>query len=101
MLLVNCQNIKKTNAMKKLVLPLFTLFICSTTVLAQNSSFDGGFASVRTELTNWDKVRGEWLAQSMEAMSTNGQVPDRNFPENYTPSEMYMAMPVNVRNNVQ
>ncbi len=87
--------------MKKLVLPLFTLFICSTTVLAQSSSFDGGFASVRTELTNWDKVRGEWLAQSMEAMSANGQVPDRNFPENYTPSEMYMAMPVNVRNNVQ
>src|SRR6218665_1410292 len=37
----------------------------------------------------------------MEAMSTNGQVPDRNFPENYTPSEMYMAMPANVRNNVQ
>ena len=87
--------------MKKLVLPLFTMLVCSTSVLAQNTTFESQFASVRTELTNWDKVRGEWLAQSMEAMSTNGQVPDRNFPENYTPSEMYMAMPANVRNNVQ
>jgi hypothetical protein len=101
MLLVCYQIVKKQIAMKKLVLPLFTLFVCSTSVFAQTSSFDSQFASVRTELTNWDKVRGEWLAQSMEAMSTNGQVPDRNFPENYTPSEMYMAMPSNVRNNVQ
>lgn len=88
--------------MKKLVLPLsfFALF-SGTQLLAQTSAFSNEFASVRSDLVSWDKVRGEWLAQSMEAMSTNQPIPDRNFPENFTPSQMFMAMPENTRTAVK
>ncbi len=88
--------------MKKLVLPLsFFALISGTQFFAQTSAFSNEFASVRSDLVSWDKVRGEWLAQSMEAMSTNQPVPDRNFPENFTPSQMFMAMPENVRSSIR
>lgn len=86
--------------MKKLVLPLLLISGLGNS-FAQTSSFTTQFASVRSEMVAWDKVRGEWLANSMEAMSTNQEIPDRNFPEKFAPAEMYMAMPANVRGNVQ
>lgn len=95
------ESLLNKSIMKKLVLPLLTFTTLGTSLFAQTTGFKDQFAGVRNELVGWDKVRGEWLAQSMEAMSTNQQVPDRNFPEKFTPSEMYMAMPSNVRDNVQ
>ncbi len=68
-------------------------------------AFNREFESIRQDLVNWDPVRGEWLASSMVAMSNNQPVPDRMFPENFTPSEMYSMLPsetrVRVRNAIQ
>jgi hypothetical protein len=68
-------------------------------------AFNREFESIRQDLVSWDPVRGEWLASSMVAMSNNQPVPDRMFPENFTPSEMYSILPsetrVRVRNTIQ
>jgi len=59
------------------------------------------FAPVRAELQDWDSVRGEWLSNSMLAMARNQPIPDRNFPEDFTPSEMMSLVPATRRSNIQ
>lgn len=51
------------------------------------------FAPVKKELTDWDPVRGEWLANSMVAMAQHEAIPTRTFPENLTPMEMLRLVP--------
>lgn len=86
--------------MKKLVLPLSVALLTFSSVFGQTAEFSRDFSSVRSELTSWDPVRGEWLASSMEAMSYNLPIPDRNFPEQYTPSQMLDAVPTTVRASI-
>ncbi len=86
--------------MKKFVLPLSVAIMMSSAVFGQSDDFSRDFSSVRSELTAWDPVRGEWLASSMEAMSNNQPIPDRNFPEQFTPAQMFDALPTNVRTSV-
>lgn len=68
---------------------LFSLLIASSSVIAQ----DDNFSKIRQELIQWDPVRGEWLADSYQAMSANQPIPDRTFPEDYTPAEMFSMVP--------
>ena len=58
-------------------------------------------AKIREELVNWDPVRGEWLAESMQAVATNQPIPDRRFPEEFTPAEMYSKVPVERQRAIQ
>ena len=51
------------------------------------------FAPVKKELTDWDPVRGEWLANSMVAMANHEAIPTRSFPENLTPLDMLRLVP--------
>jgi hypothetical protein len=51
------------------------------------------FTSVKKELTDWDPVRGEWLANSMVAMAQHEAIPTRTFPEDLTPMEMLRLIP--------
>jgi hypothetical protein len=67
----------------------------------KNEVFTRNFEPVRKELTAWDPVRGEWLANSMVAMATNQPIPDRNFPEDFTPAEMYRVVPEGTRSKVK
>ena len=51
---------------------IFTLSILNVfTVLAafSQTQFQKDYEAVRTELVTWDAVRGEWLANSFEAMA--------------------------------
>ena len=72
---------------------LFALAALGTVSAQETSNFGTDFQSIRKELVSWDAVRGEWLASSMEAMANKKPTPDRNFPEEYTPAEMFGAMP--------
>lgn len=56
---------------------------------------------IHEELKQWDPVRGEWLAKSFDAMANNQPIPDRTFPENLTPMEVYSKVPVERQKAVQ
>lgn len=81
--------------MKRLYILLSVLSTGSLlTVNAQDrSSFDASFEPIKKELTQWDAVRGEWLATSVIAISNNQPIPDRTFPENVTPAQMFDFVP--------
>ncbi|MEY4659229.1 MAG: hypothetical protein RJB36_995 [Bacteroidota bacterium] len=64
-------------------------------------TFEEQFKPVRTKLENWDVVRGAWLAQSMIALSENRNVPDRTFPEDFTPYEMLTMVPLADRRDIE
>lgn len=54
-----------------------------------------------SELSQWDAVRGPWLAESLGAMANNEPIPDRNFPEDFTPAEMYAMVPSERRKRIE
>lgn len=60
-----------------------------------------GMQNIRQEMTSWDATRGEWLASSMEAMMNKKPTPDRTFPEEYTPAEMFRAMPTETQDKIR
>jgi hypothetical protein len=68
-------------------------------------NFSRDFEPIRKDLRSWDPIRGEWLASSLEAMSRNEPVPDRTFPEDFTPAEMLRIVPASsqdfIRNQAQ
>jgi hypothetical protein len=100
--LFSCSRIKPT-VMKKQVtfFGLFALLALGTANAQEKANFGTDFQPIRKEMVAWDAVRGEWLAQSMEAMANKKPTPDRNFPEEYTPAEMFGAMPSATQDKVR
>ncbi|MDF3027054.1 MAG: von Willebrand factor type protein [Fluviicola sp.] len=80
---------------------LFALAVLGTVNAQEKSNFGTDFQPIRKDLVAWDAVRGEWLASSMEAMANKKPTPDRNFPEEYTPAEMFGAMPSTTQDRVR
>jgi hypothetical protein len=81
--------------MKKFIaLFLFGLLITST---YSQVSFETEFTAIKKELSNWDAVRGEWLANSIIALADKKPIPDRTFPEDYTPYQMLTMIPLEQR----
>ena len=80
---------------------LFALLTLGSANAQEKANFGTDFQSIRNEMVAWDAVRGEWLAQSMEAMANKKPTPDRNFPEEYTPAEMFSAMPGTTQDKVR
>lgn len=80
---------------------LFALLALGSANAQEKANFGTDFQSIRNEMVAWDAVRGEWLAQSMEAMANKRPTPDRNFPEEYTPAEMFSAMPGTTQDKVR
>ena len=84
---------------------VFTLCLIITVLTAksfgQETAIATHFEPVKSTLSNWDKVRGEWLAESMVNMATNKPTPDRTFPEEFTPAEMFSAMPEETQRKVR
>ncbi|MEN9743865.1 MAG: hypothetical protein RLZZ65_1670 [Bacteroidota bacterium] len=66
---------------------------------AQNTS--AAFAPVKEQLESWDDIRGPWLAASIEALADKRAVPDRTFPEDYTPYEMLSMIPLRERQDLR
>lgn len=67
----------------------FGLLIASSTVAAQ----DEHQIRIKQELVEWDAVRGEWLAESFQAMANQQPIPDRTFAEDLTPAELFSMVP--------
>lgn len=76
---------------------LFTFFYSN---LNAQRTFDDRFGSIQRDLANWDAVRGEWLASSLLNLSNNQPIPDRTFPEDFTPFEMVKIIPNDVRTRI-
>ena len=78
--------------MMKVQLLIFALLVFNVSLIAQDR-FERDFQPVRSELTNWDPIRGEWLASSLVSISKRQPVPERTFPEDLTPAEMLQLVP--------
>ncbi len=80
---------------------LFSFLILTAFSFGQNREvFNKNYDPIRQELKNWDAVRGDWLASSLESMAFSEQIPDRPFPENFTPHQMMRMVPAETRNNL-
>lgn len=67
---------------------------------AQAESARTAYNQVEQICRDWDPVRGPWLAGSLESMSSRLEVPDRTFPERFTPNQMLRMMPAQSRNEI-
>lgn len=86
----------------KIALMFIGLTASSLSSLAQmDSMFVQQFEPLKTQLVTWDKTRGTWLAESMQAMVSNQPIPDRYFPEDFTPKEMFAVLPQATQNNIK
>lgn len=56
--------------------------------------FKNDYTPITAELQKWDPVRGEWLSNSIYAIANNQPIPDRTFPEDFTPYEMMTVVPM-------
>jgi hypothetical protein len=80
---------------------LSTFFIfCFSLISYAQSSFENEFTPIKIELTNWDPIRGEWLANSILALADNKPIPDRTFPEDFTPYQMVTMIPREQRRGI-
>ena len=86
----------------KYLLTTIGAIACSVVTYAQmDSLFVQQFEPLKTQLVGWDKTRGTWLAESMQAMVSNQAIPDRYFPEDFTPKEMFAVLPQATQNNIK
>jgi hypothetical protein len=81
---------------------LFLIVFCLNVVFTSNaqSTFESEFISVKNELNQWDPIRGEWLANSIVAFAENKPIPDRTFPEDFTPYQMATMIPLEQRRGI-
>lgn len=87
--------------MKKLVPSIGIVLLSISSINAQSDRFTQDFQPIRAELTKWDPIRGEWLASSMVSIAKKEPIPDRTFPENFTPAEMMKMVPESNRTAIQ
>ncbi len=81
--------------MKIHILSSFLIVSCFSFTQLDNRS------KIKAELTEWDPVRGEWLAESFQAMANKQPIPDRTFPEDLTPAEMFSLVPAERQNRIR
>jgi len=93
----------KLQSMKNLyVLLLLSFLSFNLSVFAQErNTFEEEFEPIRQELTTWDAVRGPWLAESMVAISNESDIPERTFPENFTPAQMLDVVPATISTRIR
>lgn len=87
--------------MRKSFLIVFAIIfgVSNSSIFAQDQ-LTKDFAPIKSELQSWDPVRGEWLAESLLAISRKQPIPDRTFPEDFTPAEMYKMVPTTSRDRI-
>ncbi len=77
-----------------------TLFLFAGCLVAFTAFSQSKYEKINAELSSWDAVRGTWLANSYEALEKGFAIPDRNFPEDLTPTEVFQLAPESTRNKV-
>jgi hypothetical protein len=77
---------------------LVSILFITGFLAAQTES--NSISSMKTQLQNWDPVRGEWLANSLISISKGESIPDRTFPEEFTPYEMLTLVPMDRRKGI-
>jgi hypothetical protein len=85
--------------MKKSVLFLAGFCLLFNSAFGQAPS--AAFAPIKDHLERWDDIRGAWLAAAIQALAANKQVPDRTFPEDFTPYEMLSMIPAKERQDLR
>jgi hypothetical protein len=63
-------------------------------------NFDERFSPIQQDLITWDPVRGSWLSACLYNLSKKEPIPDRTFPEDFTPYEMVKTLPSELRNRI-
>lgn len=86
--------------MKSKNIPVLLCFVCLALFSRAQSTFENEFATVKKEINNWDPIRGEWLANSIVALADNKSIPDRTFPEDFTPFQMVTMIPLEQRRGI-
>ncbi|MEY3236310.1 MAG: hypothetical protein RI883_411 [Bacteroidota bacterium] len=86
--------------MKTLLLLFGFITTISTSAFSQETLINQNFNSIRTILTGWDNIRGEWLTSSFIAMSNNQAIPNRTFPEQVTPAQLFSTVPIDKKERV-
>ena len=71
-----------------LLLASFSVLSISNIYAQQSAAFQSSYEEVRSELVNWDPVRGAWLADNLPAVAMQEPVKHRTFPENFTPYQV-------------
>ena len=85
--------------MKTALLFLASACLLINSAIAQTPS--PAFAPIKDHLERWDDIRGAWLAAAIQALAANKHVPDRTFPEDFTPYEMLSMLPVRERQDLR
>lgn len=80
-----------------LLIALFISFATTVVYGQDRSAFEQNFKTIDQELKNWDPIRGAWLSNSIVSMAYSERVPDRTFPEDFTPHQMYRQVPNDVQ----
>lgn len=86
---------------KSYLLIVSCLALVGTSFGQNEETFSKNYNPIRTELEEWDPIRGPWLSSSLEAMSKQEAIPDRTFPEDITPAQMVAALPEKTRSNME
>ena len=73
--------------------PLFLFFLVSVQILPAQNNFSTSWPNIESELVKWDSVRGKWIAESVQALAENRDLPQRNFLEDFTPFELLKMVP--------
>ena len=80
-----------------LTLISFFLLMNSTAYGQNREEFTKNYEPIKEQLQNWDPVRGDWLASSLESMAFSEPIPGRPFPESFTPHQMLSMVPKKTR----
>lgn len=86
--------------MKHLFAILVILFVSISITSTAQSDFVNEFSTIKQELTKWDAIRGEWLANSIVALADKKPIPERTFPEEFTPYQMATMIPHEQRRGI-
>jgi hypothetical protein len=87
--------------MKTVITSTFFIVLFLTTTSYSQGTLKSDFSEIQQELIDWDVVRGEWLSQSILAIAQNNPIPDRTFPEDFTPFEMLNIVPFRTKEKIQ
>ncbi len=89
----------KLKYMKKII--LFFVAVLHTTVFIYGQTPSAAFDPIKEHLERLDDVRGPWLAAAIMALAEHRQIPDRTFPEDFTPFELLSVLPAKDRQDLR
>ena len=79
-----------------------TFFIALTCILSVcYGQRNPAYEPVRKDLMQWDSIRGGWIYEAVLSIQTKQPVPDRTFPEDLTPVELFSLAPERDRESLQ